>query len=40
MLHAKIQDHETSYSRAEDFQMSSPIMGVAVILVMRPGPFI
>ena len=34
MLHAKFQDHRTSGSGEEDFQMFLPYMGMAAILVM------
>ena len=40
MLHAKLQDHRTSGSGAEDFLRFLPYLGLAAILVMRPGPFI
>ena len=34
MLQAKFQDHRTSGSGEEDFQMFLPYMGVAAILLM------
>ena len=34
MLHAKFQDHMTSGSGEEDFQMFLPYIGMAAILVM------
>ena len=40
MLHAKFQDQRTSGSGEEDFSRFVPYMGMAAILVMRPGPFI
>ena len=40
MLHAKFQDHRTSGSGEEEFLKFLPYMGMAAILVMRPGQFI
>ena len=40
VLHAKFQDHRNSGSGEEEFWMLLPYMGMAAILVMRPGPFI
>ena len=40
MLHVKFQDNRTFGSGEEDFLMFLPYMGMAAILVMRPGPFI
>ena len=40
MIHAKFQAYWTSGSGKEDFQRILPYIGVAAILVMRPGPFI
>ena len=40
MLHAKFQDHRTSGTGEEAFLRFLPYMGMAAILVMRPGPFI
>ena len=34
MLHAKFQDHRTSYSGEEDFKGFLPYMGMVAILVM------
>ena len=34
MLHAKFQDHTTSFSGEEDFLRFLPYMGMAAILVM------
>ena len=39
MLHAKFRNHGT-FGSEEDFLRFLPYMGVAAILVKRPGPFI
>ena len=40
MPHAKIQDHRSSGSGEEDVLRFLPYMGMAAILVIRPGQFI
>ena len=39
MLHTKFQGHQPFGSGEEDFLKFLPYMGMAAILVMRPGPF-
>ena len=39
MLHTNFQGHRLFSSGEEDFLRFLPYMGVAAILVMRPGPF-
>ena len=39
MLHAKFQGHRSIGSGQEDVFKVIPYMGMAAILVMRPGPF-
>ena len=39
MLHIKSQGHHPSGSGEEDFKGVLPYMGVAAIVVMKPGPF-
>ena len=39
MLYTKPQGHWPSGSGEEDFKGFLPYMGMAAILIMRPGPF-
>ena len=39
MLHTKLQYHRSTGSGVEDFLRFLPYMGMAAILVLRPGPF-
>ena len=40
MLHTKFRGNRLAGSGEEDFLRFLPYMGMAAILVMRPGPFI
>ena len=40
MLHTKFRENRSTGSGEEDFLRFLPCMGVAAMLVMRPGPLI